>query len=261
MSQTHLVIPDPHATPEHDNDRAVWVGELIADVKPDVVVVLGDLHEMSSLCDMEKGKARFQGKSYKDDVNAGIDFNEKMWAQVKARKRKMPRRIILEGNHEERISRVTSKMPELNGAVSFRDLEWDRYYDDVVRYNGDSPGIIRVGGIHYAHYLVSGVMGRAISGEHPAYSLIQKRFMSSTVGHLHLFDQCIRTRLDGTKVQSLVAGCFFDYFHDWAGQANALYWPGVFIKREVENGNYDLEAVSMTRLRKTYGHLTNARAR
>lgn len=253
---THLVIPDPHAKPGVPNTRALWVGELIADVKPDVVIMIGDLHEFDSLCSYDRGKGRFQGRNYRADVDAGIDFNDRMWSRVKARKKRLPLRIAHEGNHEERIRRALDVQPELDGAIGIKDLMWEDYYDECVWYDGGSPGINVVDGIHYAHYMVSGVMGRPIGGEHPAYSLLTKRYASCTVGHLHLFDHCIRTRVDGSKMQGLVAGCFFDHFQAWAGQANALYWPGVFIKRNVENGNYDLEMVSLEQLRKTYGHLT-----
>ena len=38
----------------------------------------------------------------------------------------------------------------------------------------------------------------------------------------------------------------------WAGQANNEWWNGVCIKRNISNGNYDLEFVSMERLEKDY---------
>ena len=256
MSKIHVVIPDVHASPDQSNTRALWVGELIADIKPDVVINLGDLHEFKSLCSYDKGRAKFQGRNYRADVEAGIDFNDRLWGRVKSRKRRLPLRVILEGNHEERIRRALDVQPELDGAISSKDLMWEDYYDECVWYNGGSPGIHTLDGVSYAHFMVSGVMGRPIGGEHPAYSLLTKRYSSSTVGHLHLFDHCVRTRGDGTKMQGLVAGCFFDHYQEWAGQANALYWSGVFIKRNVEAGNYDLEMVSLDQLRKTYGHLT-----
>lgn len=255
MSRTHLVIPDAHADPKVSNRRALWVGELIADVKPDVVINVGDLAEMNSVCQYDKGKAAYEGKNYQADINSAVEFTDMMKHRVKLRKKRQPMWVIEEGNHENRIRRALNLRPELEGIMSMKDLQWEENYDEVVWYDGGSPGVIHIDGIAYAHFLVSGVMGRAIGGEHPAYSLLTKRFTSCTVGHLHLFDHSIRTRGDGKKIQGLVAGCYFDHFQDWAGQANNLYWPGVFIKRNVEDGNYDLEMVSMARLKKEYGHL------
>ena len=256
MGRKHLIIPDAHAAPGVKNDRALWVGELIADTKPDVVINLGDVAEMHSLCQYDKGKAAFEGKNYQGDINAARDFTEKMKHRVKLRKKRQPEWVVHEGNHEERIRRALNLRPELEGIMSMQDLGWEEDYDNVVWYNGGSPGVNILDGVAYAHYMVSGVMGRAIGGEHPAYSLITKRFHSCTVGHLHLFDHCIRTRGDGKKMQGLVAGCFFDHFQAWAGQANNLYWPGVFIKHNVEDGNYDLQMVSLKQLKEEYGYLT-----
>ena len=32
--KVHLVVPDSHAHPDYNNDRADWLGQLIADLKP-----------------------------------------------------------------------------------------------------------------------------------------------------------------------------------------------------------------------------------
>ena len=259
MSRTHVVIPDPHARPKTNNDRAVWVGEMIADVKPDVVVMLGDLADMPSLSSFDKGKARFNGRTYRADIDCALDFSDRMFDRIKRRKRKLPEFIAHEGNHEERISRALQVYPELEGTIGFDDLQLDYYYDRVIRYNGNTPGVDVVDGISYAHYFVSGVMCRAVGGERPAYQLLAKQFTSCTMGHQHTYDFCIRTRADGVRLMGLTAGCFFDVPLEYAGVSNKLMWPGVFIKHNVEGGSYDLEAVSMERLKNAYGYLTDGR--
>jgi hypothetical protein len=248
----HLVIPDPHAHPLHDNNRADILAQLIIDVQPDVVVNLGDQFDMASLSGYDKGKRSFVGRSYRADINAGVEFSERLWEPVRARKKKLPRRVYLEGNHEHRIEKALDLNPELVGTIGFDDFELDTYYDDVVKYNGATPGIIEVDGINYSHFFISGVMGRPISGEHPAYSLSTKLGGSVTAGHLHTLDYNVRTDVYGRKRHALVAGCFFDYVSDWAGSANDLYWRGVIIKRNVEAGNYDAEFVSLDQLKKEY---------
>jgi hypothetical protein len=67
-SRTHLIIPDPHASPDHNNDRALYLGELIMDIKPDLVLCMGDGPDMPSLSSYDKGKKSFQGRTYKADV-------------------------------------------------------------------------------------------------------------------------------------------------------------------------------------------------
>ena len=48
MTPKLLIIPDAHAEPNYDNDRFTWLGNLIFEEKPDVVVCLGDWFDMAS---------------------------------------------------------------------------------------------------------------------------------------------------------------------------------------------------------------------
>jgi hypothetical protein len=46
VSKTHLIIPDPHAAPDEDLSRFSYLGKLIASVKPDTVICIGDWADM-----------------------------------------------------------------------------------------------------------------------------------------------------------------------------------------------------------------------
>ena len=253
MSKTHLVIPDPHAHPDHDNDRADWIGKLILDLKPDVVVNLGDMWDNPSMAGYDKGKKSFWGNTYHRDIVAGCEFDDRMWSPIRKAKKRLPYSVFLEGNHEFRLKRALEVQPELDGTISFNDFDLNRNYNNIVEYSGNTPGIIEIDGIHYAHYFVSGVMARAISGERPAYGLLTKEFTSCTSGHIHTFDYCVRTNASGRKIMGLVAGVYQDYESSWAGEVNKLWHRGITIKRGVENGCYDMEFVSIERLREVYG--------
>ena len=74
MIDTIIVVPDQHAIASHNNDRADWLGQLIKEVKPNVVWNLGDCADMPSLSSYDKGTRAFHGKSYKADIDAHIDF-------------------------------------------------------------------------------------------------------------------------------------------------------------------------------------------
>jgi hypothetical protein len=249
----HLVISDQHCHYQHSNERADYLAHLIQDLRPDVVVNIGDSADMPSLSGYDKGKRSFHGRTYRADIDAHLDFQDRLWEPVKRTKKRMPRSVFLIGNHEQRISKALDLSPELEGTVSFSDLDLERRYDQVVPYTGTTPGVIEIDGIQYAHYFVSGLMGRPIGGEHPAYSLLTKRFTSSTCGHSHLADFCVRTNGDGRKVMGAFVGVYQDYDADWAGECNKLWWKGVLIKRNVENGTYDPEFVSLDQLKKEYG--------
>ena len=113
--KTHLVIGDPHAHPDFSNDRADWLGKLILDLKPDVVVNMGDTADLASMSSFDKGKASFHGRNYQKDIEAHLDFQDRMWHPIKKAKRKLPHRVVLEGNHENRIKKAIQYSPELEG--------------------------------------------------------------------------------------------------------------------------------------------------
>lgn len=246
-------MPDSHAHPDHHNNRADWLGQLIADVQPDVLVHIGDSADLASLSLYDKGKKSFQGRNYKKDIDAHLDFQERMFAPLKARKRKMPYRAFCIGNHEHRISRAIETSPELEGAISMKDLNLEYWYDEVVDYSGGTPGVTNIDGVSYAHFFVGGIAGRPLGGIHAGYSLATKKFSSATCGHSHLFDTSWHVDLKGGPVIGTVVGCYQDYDNDWAGEVASLWNRGVVVKRNVDKGGYDLQWIRLESLRKEYG--------
>ncbi len=252
MSKIHFVIPDLHTKPGSSNRRATWIARAILDIKPDTVICLGDAADMESLCSYDRGTKAFQGRSYKADVDAHNEFQDQLWSTVKSSKKRLPLRVTLEGNHEYRIKRAVNLQPELDGAISFEDLQLDRFYDVVVPYEGSTPGVVELDGISYAHYLVSGVAGRAVSGEHLAYSLLAKHHASCVVGHNHTLDYCIRTTVSGRRIQAVCAGACLEHTAEFAGEAQKLWWNGVCVLRNVDKGTFDLQTISLEGLKKEY---------
>jgi hypothetical protein len=248
-----LGIPDPHAKPGTHNKRADYLSNLIIDERPDIVVNMGDGADMESLASYDKGKRSFYGKSYKGDIDAHLDFQSRMWDKVRARKKKLPDRYFLIGNHEYRIERALDLSPELEGTIGYKDLDLDTYYNEVIDYTGQTPGIKIIEGIAFAHYFTSGLKGLPIGGEHAAYTLLSKNWKSSVQGHSHLLDYCIRTDTEGNKLHGLVCGVYQDYDAPWAGNINNLWWRGCVILDNAEDGQYDLRCISMKSLEAAYG--------
>ena len=85
---------------------------------------------------------------------------------------------------------------------------------------------------------------------HHANTLLGHRYKSSTCGHSHKRDLKFK---DGAKAIGLVAGCYKGAEEGWAGQSNLDWWKGVVIKREIDNGMYEPEFVSLKRLKEVYG--------
>lgn len=253
MSTTHLVIPDPHAHPDVDNERADWIGRLILDVRPDVAVNIGDMWDFPSLSLYEKGKKSFWGRAYKKDLDAGLDFDNRLWKPLREAKRRQPFKVFIEGNHENRLKRMLQIQPELDGTVGFDDLQLKKNYDVVTEYTGTStPGTVEIDGILYSHFLISGVQGKAVSSIHLGYNLIQKRHQSVTVGHNHTFSYNVQ-QTGARTLHGLCCGTLQNYVPDWAGEVAHLWRHGVVLKHNVRDGDYDLEWISLARLKKEYG--------
>lgn len=248
----HLIIPDCHAHPDFPNTRADWLSKFIIDSNPDVVVMIGDAADLPSLCSYDKGKRAFHGRSYAKDIASHLDFQERLWGPIHRRKKKLPRTVFLEGNHEHRIEKALDLSPELQGTIGLHDLDLGRYYDDVVKYEGQTPGVINISGINYAHYFVSGIMGRPLGGKHPAFSLVNVGGASCTAGHSHLVDWYVHSGVNGKKTMGCVVGVYQDYHSEWAGVVNNLWWRGVVLKENVSEGCYDPRFVSLDYLKKEY---------
>ena len=245
--QTHLIIPDSHAHCDFNNDRYDWLAKLILDIKPDVVVDIGDWWDMPSLCSYDKGTKGFEGRRYNKDIEAGVEAQDRVDRILRRAKKKLPRKVRLLGNHENRINRAVNEDAVLEGVISTKDLQSKEYGWE--EYPFLKP--VDIDGIDYCHYFTSGIMGRPISGEHPAYTLLAKRHKSSTQGHAHTYDHCIRSRGED-HIHGLVVGVYADYHMDYAGPANAMWRSQIIVKRNVCNGDYDLETISMEAIRNEY---------
>lgn len=213
---------------------------------------MGDSADMPSLSSYDKGKRSFHGRSYAADIGSHLDFQQRLWEPIKRRKKKLPRRVGIIGNHDQRIDKALDLSPELEGTIGLSDLDMESYYDNVVYYEGGSPGVITIDGVSYAHFFGSGVMGRAVGGQHPATSLITTKLTSCVSGHLHLADWSVRTTGTGRRVHGLFAGVYQDFVSDWAGEANKLWWRGIVVLRNVEDGNFDPQFISLESIKKEY---------
>ena len=66
----HLIIPDTQVKRGVDLSYLEWIGKYIVDKKPDVIVQIGDFADMPSLSSYDVGKKSFEGRRYKDDIEA-----------------------------------------------------------------------------------------------------------------------------------------------------------------------------------------------
>lgn len=253
FSPSHLILPCPHVHPDHSNERFKWFANLIIDLQPTHVICLGDFADMPSLCSYDKGTKGFNNRRYQSDIDHVHEALNLIRGPLVARKKKLPKFFMLHGNHDHRIERaINADAVMLDGTISLNDLHYKDYGWEVIPYSGSTPGVLELDGISYAHFFTSGVMGRPIGGEHAAHTLLTKQFKSVTQAHIHTTDYCMRSDATKKHVQALVAGCYIDYYADWAGNANDLWWRGVVFKENVSNGTYDPSWIRLSTIKKEY---------
>lgn len=243
---THLVIGDPHCTPKANNDRFLWAGKLAADIEATHVICMGDFCSVDSLCSYDKAKLSFEGRRFKKDIehtqDALLKFNKGLGKH-------RPRKIMILGNHEDRIDRVVQDNPELEGTLTISNLQYEKYGWQQVPYKKGKV----ISGVYYTHHLASGITGRPISGENIARTILTKHKVSATVGHCHLLDHAVSTLPSGKKLYALSAGCYLNHEEAYAKETQHLWWSGLIIKHNVRDGEYDLETMEYKRVKQLYG--------
>ncbi len=257
MSKTHVVVTCCHATPGVSNERFDWLGALLYDIKPEVFVNLGDFFDMKSLNTYDtRYPQMIVSQSYQADIEVGLDAQERLWAKFKRNKKGMPYRIGIAGNHEYRLNKAIAHDPRLDGdkfGISLSHYQTDQCYDEYYDYVNSAPARVVLDGVCYSHYIGAGNYGNAISGKRHAYALVEHMAHSVTVGHSHKLDYYVKANALPSAVHGLVAGNFKGAPEKWAGHANYEWRSGVVVKRYVENGDYDLQWISLNALQKEYG--------
>jgi hypothetical protein len=247
LGRMHCVIPDVQSKPGVRNDHMEWVGNYIAEKKPDVVVCIGDFWDMESLSVYDKGKLPFEGRRYVNCVKAGRTAMEKLLKPIDdynrtAKEKYKPEMHFTMGNHEIRIVRLADNNPEYEGKFSLDDLGIADYGWKV----HDFLKVIKIDGVEYAHYFTSGVMGRPVSS---AATLLRERQCSATMGHVQHSD-CAMHKKTGQRAL-FAATC---YLHDekYLGEQGNSQRRQIIIKNEVTEGRYDIMEVSLGFLEKAY---------
>lgn len=237
-----LVIPDAHSHPDYPNNRFDWLGKFILEVKPDIIVDIGDFADMPSLSSYDVGKKVYEGKRYKKDIACAIDARKRVMAPTVAyndhqailhRPRYHPRLVAICGNHEERITKAVESDPKLEGLVSIADMQhrelgWEFYpFGDMV----DIEGIL------FSHFFMGGVMGKPIGGLYPTVGILKRYHTSCIQGHTHYFQMRHEQRgID--KIYSFIVGCYFDYNPVWTN-AHIFYDRGLLYLQGVNNGTIE----------------------
>lgn len=244
------VIPDTQVAPGVPTEHMDWIGAYLADKKPDVIVHIGDHWTMDSLSTHEqKGSLAFEGRRYSDDVLSGVEAMRRMMRFIPRHdyvEGWKPRLVFTMGNHEQRIERAIDAHPTLYGTIGYRDLMLEEMGWEVFPFL--QP--VEIAGIEFAHYFVSGVMGRPVTS---AAALIRGKYArrgSAVMGHVQNFDYAVSSV---TGRFAIFAGCA--YLHDEAylgPQVNPTAKRQIVMLHEARDGNADPMFVSLSHLEKRF---------
>jgi hypothetical protein len=244
--RAHLVIGDSHANPEVGRDHYRWLGQMVADLQPEVVVDIGDWFDMDSLNPYDKGKKAFEGRRYWRDIEAGVEaqelFREGLGGYA-------PELIRTLGNHENRINKVMQYEPAFGELIGMRDLKSEEYGWHEVPFL--EPLV--VDGVAYVHYFENVGSSRAISGVVPARAVLVKKHVSTVFGHSHRLGYFEESDGHGNRICVLNCGAYFPQHAAYAGKDNDLWRRGIAVLRDVQAGCFSLEWWDYDRIQRRYG--------
>jgi len=250
----HFVLPDTQCKPGEPMDHLRWIGRAIRDYKPDVVIHIGDHWDFPSLSTYSAPESgAMEGLRYEDDLKAG---NDGLSILHKAMGGWHGRKVLLRGNHEDRLTRYLDRNPKLSGAMGFhqfndRSLGWE-----VVDYHCGSPGQITIDGVIYAHYFAAVNTGRPIGGT--AQNKLNHVGTSFVQGHVQGYEVGTKQYATGVVRKGIVAGSAYLHDEDYKGMANA-HWRGVVVLNEVRDGQFCEMPLTLDYLCRKYEHMSVAR--
>src|ERR1700738_4401066 len=100
-----IVLPDLQIKPGADLSHVDWIAQYVVDKKPDVLVDLGDFADMPSLSSYDVGKKIFEGRRYKDDIDAGNEGLARLNDPINKELARIGRRHIKRWNLRKKVTR------------------------------------------------------------------------------------------------------------------------------------------------------------
>jgi hypothetical protein len=261
MSKSILLVGDIHLDPSVSNERMLWLGRLVGDRKPDIVLQIGDFNDMGSLSSYDKGKKSFEGRRYTKDIENshkglqlfedGLDESNKILRSRKV-KTYQPKKYMTWGNHDfKRVMRAINEDSELEGLMSIEDQGFEDFGWETVPFL--EP--LDVEGIIFQHYFTSGSgMDRPLGGENLGKALLKRYHTSCFQGHNHLLQLANETNGRGERLWGGSVGCYMEHNLDYLSrQAQQNFWRGVVLLKGCKNGSIDdIETISLKTIKTLY---------
>lgn len=246
----HLIIPDTQIKPGvEDLDFLTAAGNFAVDRQPGKVICLGDWYDMPALSSWDSKKSA-EGKRILADIDSGNAAMHRFLAPIKAEqanhkyKKWEPRMVFLLGNHEQRIERFVNDHPQFDGFVGYEHLDLK---DWEVK---DFLEIVEIDGVYYSHYFCNPFTGKPLGGT--ATTRLKNLNFSFVMGHVQKLDFARIDLANGKVLNGVVAGSFYEHHEDYKKGGANNHWRGLIYLHGVKDGNFDLEVISIERLKKEW---------
>lgn len=250
-----LVIPDVQVKVGDDFKFLERIGRYAVDLRPDIIVQIGDFADMSSLCSHDRaGTKGLEGKRYTTDIEAAIEAMDVLTEPIRAEQKRLlaskkkmwtPEMIMCLGNHEQRIIKAINNDPKLEGLIGLHDLGYEVFGWDV--YDFLEP--VERCGIVFVHYLISGVMGKACTS---AKAMLGKAHQSIVVGHQQGRDIAYARQANGKNMTAIIAGSCYEHDEPYLNKQSNNHWRGVYVLFDCHDGEFDELPVSLNYLERKY---------
>lgn len=247
------MLPDTQVRPGVPTEHFDWIGRYIDEKRPDVIVHLGDHWDMPSLSRHSEGKHELDQTDVDADVEAGntalLSLHKAMsGTKYRGIKRYAPRKVMLRGNHEDRIRRFL----EQTSHARFKTVVSEKKFNDKAL--GWQPveylKPIEIGGIWFSHYFYNQLSGKPYGGT--AANKLRNIGFSFVMGHVQGLDMATRSLANGQTQWGIAAGSCYLHTEDYKGPQANDHWRGLVMLHEVEQGNCNPMVVSLDYLRKRY---------
>ncbi len=248
-----MFIPDTQQKAGVPNSYLTSMGEYMVAKRPDVVVHIGDHWDLPSLSSYDKGKKCYEGRYYKQDIEAGNHAMDLLMAPLHAHNKRMaetkhkqyhPRLVFCMGNHENRIQRAVEADRMLEETIGYHNFNLIEHGWEV----HDFLEVVNINGVRFSHYFYRPLSGTPYMGmaetrlKNIGYSFVQGHQQIKIMGQIDL--------ADGTVLRALVCGSCYLHDESYKGPQGNRHWRGFFMLHEVKNGNYDLMEISLDFLRR-----------
>ena len=254
--KTALVVPDLHVKNgerERTLDRLRAISKMIYDIKPDYVIVMGDVGEFANVADWIKS---FDGsKAWQDAMTfreALMRLKSYVTAQNARHKRGRhldriyePIWILLEGNHEERWRR----RPETKGGAG-QQGKWGhdllQFFAEELEFQWIPLGkYFWIEKIGFAHYQKTGTKKQAA-----ALSSMKNRHRSFFCVHEHTYGLLMDWCPDGDRLVVGKLGCAKPP-EDTDTEAGE--WSGITVLADMKDGNCMPHSYTYDQVLEQYG--------